>query len=187
MTGTTSAAPRKTADERRESILEAGLVEFAERGLHGTSTDDIARRAGISQPYLFRLFGTKKELFMAACRRCLADTHRVMADAAAGKQGDDALAAMGAAYVEMLDADPRRLRLQMHMYAACDDPDVRACAREGFGELHRLAATASGASRARIARFFAKGMLINVLASMDLRNSRLGWAQELLAGCREEE
>jgi AcrR family transcriptional regulator len=187
MTRADTATPRKTADERRESILEAALVEFAERGLDGTSTDDIARRAGISQPYLFRLFGTKKELFMAACRRCLEDTHRTMAGAAAGMQGEDALVAMGAAYVEMLGADPRRLRLQMHMYAACDDPDVRACARDGFGELYRLAASSSGASRTRVSRFFAKGMLINVLASMDLRGSRLGWAQDLLAGCREDE
>jgi AcrR family transcriptional regulator len=186
VTPATASRPRKTADERRESILEAALVEFADRGLDGTSTDDIARRAGISQPYLFRLFGTKKELFMAACRRCLEQTHRVMAEAAEGKGGEEALASMGAAYVEMLGADPRRLRLQMHMYAACDDPDVRAAAREGFGELHRLAATASGASRARVSRFFAKGMLINVLASMDLRTSTLGWAQDLLAGCRED-
>jgi len=178
---------RKTAGERREAILEAALFEFADRGLDGTSTDDIARRAGISQPYLFRLFGTKKELFMAACRRCLDDTFRVMSEAAAGKRGEEALATMGSAYVEMLGADPRRLRLQMHMYAACDDPDVRATAREGFGRLHELAATAAGESRARVARFFAKGMLINVLASMDVRNSRLGWAQDLLAGCMDDD
>jgi len=50
---------RKSADERREEILVAALEEFGEHGLHGTSTDDIARRAGVSQPYLFRLFGTK--------------------------------------------------------------------------------------------------------------------------------
>src|ERR671932_68935 len=56
---------RKTADERRAEILEAARAEFADRGLDGASTDTIARRAGISQPYLFRLFGTKKELFVA--------------------------------------------------------------------------------------------------------------------------
>jgi AcrR family transcriptional regulator len=182
-----STSPRKSADERRESILDAALIEFADRGLHGTSTDDIARRAGISQPYLFRLFGTKKELFLAACARCMRETGDAFAEAAAGKGGDQALEAIGAAYVRMLEADPRRLQLQMHMYAACDDADVRKVARDGFGELYRLAAAASGASRARITRFFAKGMLINVLASMDVRNSTLGWAQDLLAGCREDD
>jgi AcrR family transcriptional regulator len=187
MTPAAAATPRKTADERRETILEAALVEFADRGLHGTSTDDIARRAGISQPYLFRLFGTKKQLFLAACRRCFEQTHRLMAEAAEGKSGEEALAAMGMAYVGMLEADPRRLRSQMHMYAACDDADVRKVARDGFGDLHRLATSASGASRARVTRFFAKGMLLNVLGSMDVRNSRLGWAQELLQGCREDD
>jgi AcrR family transcriptional regulator len=182
-----ATAPRKTAEERRESILEAALLEFADRGLDGTSTDDIARRAGISQPYLFRLYGTKKELFIAACRRCFELTHRVMSEAAAGKRGEDALSAMGSAYVAMLGEDPHRLRLQMHMYAACDDPEVRASVREGFGELHRLATTASGASRAHVSRFFAKGMLINVLASMDVRDSDLPWAQNLLEGCREDD
>jgi AcrR family transcriptional regulator len=179
-------AIRKTADERREAILEAALVDFAERGLHGTSTDDIARRAGISQPYLFRLFGTKKQLFMAACARCMQQTGEAFAAAAEGKGGEDALQAMGTAYMELLEADPRRLRLQMHMYAACDDADVRAVARKGFGELHALAERKSGASPARVSRFFAKGMLLNVLASMDVRGSRLGWAQSLLQGCRED-
>jgi AcrR family transcriptional regulator len=186
MVPATAAIARKTAEERRESILEAALIEFAERGLHGTSTDDIARRAGISQPYLFRLYGTKKELFMAACRRCMEQTGATMAAAAEGKRGEAALEAMGEAYVELLEAQPRRLRLQMHMYAACDDSEVRAAARGGFGELHALAERASGASRARIARFFAKGMLINVLGSMDVRRSKLAWAQNLLQGCRED-
>ena len=55
-----STATRKTADERRVEILEAARAEFALKGLYGASTDTIARRAGLSQPYLFRLFGTKK-------------------------------------------------------------------------------------------------------------------------------
>ena len=64
-------ATRMTADERREAILEAARGEFASTGFHGTSTETIAERAGISQPYLFRLFGTKKELFIASVRRVL--------------------------------------------------------------------------------------------------------------------
>jgi len=183
----TVSKPRKTADERRESILEAALIEFAERGLHGTSTDDIARRAGISQPYLFRLFGTKKELFLAACARCMEQTRQAFADAAAGLSGEEALQAMGGAYLELLEDEPRRLRLQMHMYAACDDAEVRAVARGGYGELHALAVRASGASRARVSRFFAKGMLLNVLASMGVRDSDLAWAQSLLQGCKEDD
>ena len=66
-----TTATRQSAQERRESILDAAMIEFAERGLHGTSTEDIAKRAGISQPYVFRLFGSKKKLFAAACARCM--------------------------------------------------------------------------------------------------------------------
>src|SRR5689334_4517785 len=121
-----------SAEERREEILEAARYEFADRGLHGTSTEDIAKRAGISQPYVFRLFGTKKELFLAACERCWQQTSAAMSDAASGTTGKDALDAMGAAYMELLDGDPRFLKLQMEMYAACDDPDVAEVARRGY-------------------------------------------------------
>src|SRR6266568_8939791 len=103
-------ATRHTAAERREDILDAALVEFAERGLQGTSTEDIARRAGISQPYLFRLFGTKKELFKATVARCFRETLESFPRAAEGTRGEEALKAMGAAYMELLLTDRTRLR-----------------------------------------------------------------------------
>src|SRR6059036_3997338 len=90
---------RKSAEERRDEILDAALVEFAERGLHGASTEEIARRAGISQPYVFRLFGTKKDLFKAAVARCLRQTLELFQRAAEGKRGREALDAMGQAYM----------------------------------------------------------------------------------------
>src|SRR5712691_10341042 len=93
---------RKTKDERREEILDAALEEFAERGYHGASTEDIARRAGISQPYVFRLFGTKKELFRAVVARCFRETLEMFQRAAEGLRGEEALAAMGEAYRELL-------------------------------------------------------------------------------------
>jgi AcrR family transcriptional regulator len=174
---------RHTAEERREEILEAARYEFAERGLHGTSTEDIARRAGISQPYVFRLFGTKKELFAASCARCMRETLAAMREAAVGKQGATALEAMGQAYMELLEADPSVLKLQMHMYAASDDDDVREVARRGYGELVEFVERASGESHEAITSFFAYGMLINVLASMGLDKTSTGWAQRVLAGC----
>src|SRR3954462_3056819 len=93
---------RKTADERREEILAAALEEFGEHGLHGTSTDAIARRAGVSQPYVFRLFGTKKELYVDVVKRCLRETLALFQEASAGKQGEEALDAIGEAYVALL-------------------------------------------------------------------------------------
>src|SRR2546428_9919981 len=61
---------RHTAEERRAEVLQAAVAEFALHGLHGTSTEMIARRIGISQPYIFRLFPSKKELFLAAIDQC---------------------------------------------------------------------------------------------------------------------
>jgi AcrR family transcriptional regulator len=182
----TAPSPRQSAEERRESILEAALVEFAAKGLHGTSTDDIAKRAGISQPYVFRLFETKKKLFAEACRRCMREVREAMAVAAAGKSGEEALDAMGAAYIELLAADPRRLTLQMHMYAASDDPEIRTVAREGYGELVRFVEQASGASQGRVTRFFARGMLINVIAAMGVRDAGIDWADRLMRGCKDD-
>jgi AcrR family transcriptional regulator len=175
---------RQSAEVRREGIVEAARYEFALHGLHGTSTEAIAKRAGISQPYVFRLFGTKKELFLASCEHCMRETLEAMREAAVGKRREDALDAMGQAYIRLLDDDPRRLMLQMHMYAACDDPDVRTVAREGFGELVHFAERASGAAPERITRFFSMGMLINVVASMGLGKARGGWARRLLEGCQ---
>src|SRR5579863_7824791 len=102
-------AERKTREVRREEIIEAATIEFAEGGLAGASTEDIARRAGISQPYVFRLFGTKKELFKAVVARCFRETLEMFQRAAEGLRGRAALEAIGAAYVARLDADPTRL------------------------------------------------------------------------------
>jgi AcrR family transcriptional regulator len=177
-------ATRLSAAERRETILEAALIEFAERGLHGTSTEDIARRAGISQPYLFRLFGTKKELFKASAERCLRQTLDLMQTAAAGLQGEEALQAIGKAYMERL-SDPVYLRAQMHYYTACSDEEICEAVRRGYGELVAYAQRVSGADDERIARFFGRGMLLNVLASMNVLDSDEPWARTILDGCRK--
>jgi hypothetical protein len=106
-----------------------------------------------------------------------------MEKAADGLSGEDALDAMGKAYRDILEADPRRLQLQMHMYAAAQDPEIREAVRSGFGDLYTTFERISGADPQRLTRFFAIGMLINVIASMQLRDSGLGWADRLLQGC----
>src|SRR6185437_4471743 len=104
-----AATTRQSAAERREEILAAALEEFAEHGYHGASTEAIARRAGISQPYVFRLFGTKQELFKAVVARCFRETLDMFQRAAEGKRGEEAMEAMGNAYVERLHVDRMRL------------------------------------------------------------------------------
>src|SRR5438874_8863166 len=130
-----AVATRMTADERRAAVLRVAKREFATSGFHGTSTDRIADAAGVSQPYLFRLFGTKKQLFLACVRSGFAAVRETFEQAAEGHSGEDALAAMGQAYVELLQ-DRVRLQAQLQAYAAaCEDADVRKAVREGFGEI----------------------------------------------------
>jgi len=156
-----------SAAERREMVLEAAVAEFALRGLAGTSTEDVARSAGISQPYLFRLFPTKKGLFLALVERCNQRIEEAFIAAAGDTTGDEALAAMGKEYERLL-ANRTLLLLQMQIYAACDDPDIRAAARAGYKRLWNLVERLSGLPFDQVVQFFAMGMLMNVAAAMDL-------------------
>ena len=175
-----------TAVERKDDLLDAALIEFAQHGYEGTSTEDIARRAGISQPYLFRLFGTKKELFKASVSRCFRETLEMFQRAAEGERGEAALKAIGQAYMDLLENDRVRLRAQMQAYAACDDPDICEVVRNGFGDLVAYAQRVSGLGAEEIATFFAKGMLLNVLASMEVMDAPEAWARLLLEGCGKD-
>src|SRR2546421_5065804 len=177
-------AQRKSADERREAVLEAALEEFAARGLDGASTEAIAAKAGISQPYVFRLFGTKKELFMAVIGRCFRQTLELFQRAAEGRRGEAALEAMGDAYVNELLPDRTRLRAQMQAYAACEDDEIRTVARDGYGDLVAYAERVSGLLPEAIGRFFATGSLLNVVASMGLQNLEEPWAARLVGGLK---
>jgi AcrR family transcriptional regulator len=164
------AAPtrRKSAEERREDILGVAMQHFAEGGYHGTSTEAIARDAGISQPYLFRLFRTKKELFLAcddrACEKILEAFRRAAANAAPGEKLD----AMGEAYVHELLPDRHALFMLMQGYVAASDPDIREHVRRRYGEVISVVSELSGAPADEVWRFFAFGMHLNIVTAMDL-------------------
>lgn len=162
-----SAPTRRSAEERRREIVEIAIRHFAQNGYNGTSTDQVAREAGISQPYLFRLFGTKRDLFLA----CVDVNHeRIEATfrrAAGGGPRDEALARMGDAYVDQL-RDSSGLLFQMQSYAACADPAIQEHVREGFATLVRQVHEATGASPADLFSFFSHGMLLNVIAALQL-------------------
>lgn len=169
---------RMSADGRRDQVLDAALIEFAHGGLAGTSTEAIASRAGISQPYLFRLFSTKKDLFVATMQRCLDNISATFAQAAAGLAGEAAMAAMGNSYEGLL-ADRDNLLAQLQMYAACDDPDIRDCARAGFKKLYQQVESATGAPTPIVVTFFAAGMLCNLATALQLDAVEEPWAQAL--------
>jgi AcrR family transcriptional regulator len=178
----TETGTRLSARDRREAVLDAALGAFARGGMHGTSTEDIAAVAGISQPYLFRLFGTKKKLFVATVERCMEDTLDVFRRASEGLHGAEALEAMGAAYCEMVLKDRNRLLCQMQAYAACDDPDVRAVMRAGYRHLFEFVEARSGASTEAVSHWFSTGMLLNVVACLDFSSEAEPWARRLIGG-----
>ena len=178
----TAMGERQTAEVRRQAVIDAAIVAFARRGLHGTSTDEIAQAAGISQPYLFRLFGTKKALFIATVERCMTETLELFRVAAGDLRGAEALQAMGQAYTAMVVSDRIRLLSQMQAYAACDDDEIRAAMRRGYGALHLYVETVSGLPPQAVSSWFAHGMLLNVVAAMDLQSDTEPWAQRLLEG-----
>ena len=162
------------AAERREMVLEAAVAEFAKHGLAGTSTEDVARAAGISQPYLFRLFPTKKGLFLALVDRCYRRVEDAFTAAAGESTGDEALAAMAQAYERLLN-DRTLLLLQMQAYAACDDPEIRAATRAGYKHLWEMVERITGLPFQTVVDFFAVGMLMNVAAAMDLPSVDERW------------
>ena len=182
---TTKTQTRKSADVRREEILVAARAEFAIGGLHGTSTEDIARRAGISQPYLFRLFGTKKELFLETVRRGFRHVLEVFQEAAAANHEGDVFLSMGHAYGDVRQ-DRASLMFQMQAYAACEDPEVRKVVREEFSALYKFVESVSGGDDEKVQEFFRVGMLINVAAAMDLGALDAPWAHSFLKGCLRE-
>jgi AcrR family transcriptional regulator len=174
---------RQTAEERRETVLEAAAHEFAHKGLYGTSTEDIARAAGISQPYLFRLFGSKKALYLAAYQHCVDEVYVAFAAAARGRSGEDALHAMGQAFTELMQ-NRDRLMFMLKTWATCDDEEICRAARADWRNLVDLAEQASGEPPEVVTRFFANGMLISILMSMDLLADPEPWANRLLASCK---
>ena len=173
-------AVRMGADERRALVVRAALTEFARSGFAGTSTEAIAKRAGISQPYVFRLFSTKKDLFVAVVTSCYDRVYNAFLAAADGKFGEEAMQAMGTEYGILLQ-DRELLLAQMHAYAACDDPDIRAATVAGYRRLWLLVERATGLPEEDIVNFFSHGMMINVAAAMDLSHLKEPWAQTLIA------
>src|SRR3954463_15589463 len=165
-----AAAPtrRKSAEERREEILTVAIEHFGRGGYHGTSTEAIARDAGISQPYLFRLFRTKKELFLAcddrACTKII-EAFRRAADAA---EPGHKLDAMGEAYVNELLPDRHALFMLMQGYVAVSDPEIRDHVRRKYGEVIKVVSELSGAPADEVWRFFSYGMHLNIITAMDL-------------------
>lgn len=158
-----------SAEQRREQTIRAAMSEFARSGFDGTSTAAIAERVGVSQPYLFRLFPSKRALFLAAAERCFDDMELAMRESAGGLYGGEAITAMGHRYRQILAGDPTLLRFQLQIYAAAvDDPELRALGNAKWAALWRTIGELSGESPEEVMRFVSVGMLLNVLTAFDI-------------------
>jgi AcrR family transcriptional regulator len=179
-TKTKTSRQRVPSSERRDALIDAAVHEFAHGGLHGTPVERIARRVGVAQPYVFSLFASKRELFLAAAERgfdLIADAFSKAAaefDPQLALPDTDVLTAMGNAYVQLLSSHRDYLMLQHHAYAACDDPVIRERVRGRYAQLVAHVEQLSGAEPERIDEFFRYGMWLNVAAAMGVEDLSVG-------------
>jgi len=176
------AKGRRTADERREDVLAVAIVEFATLGLHGASTVTIAERAGISQPYVLRLFGTKRALFLACVERVVAQImsrwQGAMATMEPGAPPEARLRTLGAQYAGLVH-EVHGLRLVLQAFGSAEDPEIRAAVHRSLRAMTGWLMEATGASRPATQQFLAYGMMLTVAASIqaaDIAGEEL-WAR----------
>jgi AcrR family transcriptional regulator len=161
--------------ERRSQVLGIAAAEFANQGLHGASVEAIAREAGITQAYVFRMFGTKKALFSELVGAAFDRFTDAMAAAAGGARGRDALTLMGRQYYKLL-ADRTALLLQLQGFAACGDSEVRDLVRARLARMWDTVADTSGLDPVTVKSFLAFGMLLNNVAALDIGEVDEPWA-----------
>ncbi|MFG1797169.1 TetR/AcrR family transcriptional regulator [Nocardia sp. NPDC049149] len=176
-----------TATERGEQVLRAAVSAFAESGYVATRTDEIARRAGVSQPYVIRLFGTKQQLFVAAVHRVCDRIEEIFrsarAEAAPDATPEEALLALGRGYNIFL-TERELLQVFLHGFAASADPAIGNEVRDRFGLVYRLIGDLTGASRLEVRRFLSTGMLLTVMSAMQVAGPDAvpaSWATEIMA------
>jgi AcrR family transcriptional regulator len=165
---TTTSGSRMRADERRTLVLDAATRCFGRTGFAGTSTDAIAREAGVSQPYVVRIFGTKQALFLEAFSRAgerIRDAFaEVLEDGDFDPADEDDQIRLGAAYTGLLE-DRELMLVLLHGFAAGDNEEIGARARASMDEIAGLLRS-SGMEAEQVRDFVAKGMLLTVLMAM---------------------
>ena len=175
-----------TAEQRKPLVAASAVREFARGGFHGTTIADVARGAGISPAYVFKLYPTKERLFVTALESCfdqIVATLETAADDSGGDAPDDILDAMGGAYAELI-RDRSLLLLQVHAQSVADIPEVRSALRDGLSRITRLAQARSGADDEAVQRFIAFGQLCHLLVTARVDEVPEEWAALLSRGIR---
>ena len=167
---------RMSADDRRQQVVAAASRAFAVGGYAGTTTDDVAKAAGVSQPYVVRMFGGKEQLFIAVFRWAVdgilrafqTELDRIAAEGTVEPDSDEMWAELGAAYLELV-ADRTIVLVLMHGFSVSGaEPAIGQHARQGMGEIYRALRDRTGASVEKVQEFIAHGMLLNILMAMQV-------------------
>nr|WP_296066651.1 TetR/AcrR family transcriptional regulator [uncultured Actinoplanes sp.] len=153
---------RLTAEERQRQLVAAAITAFSQGGYAGTTTDQVARLAGVSQPYVIRIFRTKQELFLAAVNHAADRVEQTFRSAA---ERDATLASLGEAYQELL-ADSDLITVLLQGFTAGSDPAIGGPVRDCFGRLFVVVRELTGSTAAEARDFFAVGMLLTVMTAM---------------------
>lgn len=157
-----------SADDRRELVLDAATRAFARGGYAGTSTDAVAKQAGVSQPYVVRIFGTKLELFLEvfdrATERIRVAFEEVLDDGAFDPASEEDKDRLGMAYAVLL-GDRDLLQVMMHGFSAGGTEEIARAARRCMGGIFDTVRR-TGWTDDEVRDFIAHGMLINVMLSM---------------------
>jgi len=162
---------RLSSDERRRQILVAALAVFGTHGYEGATTDEVARAAGVSQPYVVRLFGSKENLFLATIQDALAQLLAAFRAALAPddpESADDPQAPgkrIGQAYVDLIEVRGLHQTLA-HAYLLGSNPVIGAAARQGFASVWRFFRDEMGLDADQARAFMAEGMLISTMIGL---------------------
>lgn len=177
-----------TADQRRETVLRTALGTFGAKGYYGTTTGEVAKAAGISQAYVYRLFPDKAALFLAVVERCFTRIRESLGDGVAEAEGstpEAVLHAMGDVYAKLIAKENALLLVQMHAQcAAISEPAVREVLQRGYARTVEYVRGVSGASEPQVQQFFARGMLCHLVVAVDAGEVDAPWARTLSAGIR---
>ncbi|MGW6697435.1 TetR/AcrR family transcriptional regulator [Nocardia sp. NPDC055049] len=180
------------ATERREQVLVAAVCAFAETGYAAARSGDIAGRAGVSQTYVFRLFGSKKQLFLAAvCRACdrleVGFVARSQATPDAG--ANSRLDAVTEACRALCCNEPELLLVLLHGLSASGDPVIGDALRSRVGRVYELFREVTGADVSQARTFMSTGALLSIMAAMRVIEPNAvttAWAKEIMTSLESE-
>ena len=173
-----------TADLRRETMIASAVKVFAKTGYYGTTVADVAKDAGISPAYIFRLFPSKEELFVAAVDRCYArivDAVLAIAGVSETRDSSFVLSEIGLMYTGLI-GDSALLMLQVQAQSVSNIPAVREAVHRGLKAVVEAIFERSGAAPAEVQLVMAYGLLCHLIVTAGLDQIDAGWAHALTDG-----